>query len=440
VDLHDPQRSAVLDSTKIDVSNPDLSAAAEALVRLLELGLNSQERQDLQAEVSSKADATRSYVEGRGYLLRRDRGDKLDLAAVDFREAVESDPDYAVAWAGLAEAVWQKYKTQGEARLLEESAGYAQRALGINKRLASVHIVMGQIRRAQKNYPAASEELQAALALEPANARALRALGDLNQDTGKFDDAERAYNKAVEIRQGDAEGHINLGAFYRVRQRLPEAQVSFARAVDLAPDSYLAHNNLGVVYLQEKKYQDAIDEFKKSLAIAPNARAYNNEGAAHYSLGHYTDAALAYAEAVKLADKRSIYVGNLAEAYLLAHVPDKARDAYRTAIKLLNAEIKSDPGNADLHARIALYYSHLPNRNLALREIRDALSRNSTASSDVQFKAVLVYEELGEHKMAMEIVRALYQAGHPPPEIQTSPFLERLRHDPEFLHMASPRF
>ena len=79
-------------------------------------------------------------------------------------------------------------------------------------------------------------------------------------------------------------------------------------------------------------------------------------------------------------------------------------------------------------------------RNLALRESHDALSQDSTASFDVQFKAVLVYEELGEHKLAMDVVRELYKAEHPPPEIQTSPFLDKLRRDPEFLHMASPRF
>ena len=97
VNLEDPQTLAVLRSETIEASQPDLAAEAETLVRMLEVEMNGGARQNLRAGDSANPEATRFYLEGRGYLLRYDRAENLDLAAAAFRDAVAKDPQYALA-------------------------------------------------------------------------------------------------------------------------------------------------------------------------------------------------------------------------------------------------------------------------------------------------------------------------------------------------------
>ena len=127
--LEDPQTLTVLRSETIDASHPDLTAEATKLVRMLELGMNEQARQALQAGDSRNPAATRYYIEGRGYLQRYDRVENLDLAAGAFRDALAMDSNYALAEAGLAEALWQRYKVQKDPALLAEAAVHGARAL-----------------------------------------------------------------------------------------------------------------------------------------------------------------------------------------------------------------------------------------------------------------------------------------------------------------------
>ncbi len=334
VNLEDPLALAVLRSETIDASQPDLAAEAEKLVRMLEVEINAGARQSLQAGDSSNPVATRFYLEGRGYLLRYDRVENLDLAATAFRDAVAKDQQYALAWAGLAEALWQKYKIQKDPALLSEAAGDGERALQLNGKLAAVHITMGQIRLAQGDSASAARELQAALTYEPTNAQAFRDLGNVYQAMLKNQEAESTFKKGIELRPGDAFGQISLGRFYFNRDRLPEAELGFRRAIELMPDSYLAHSNLGAVYGRMGRYAEAVEQFQKSVSIAPSARAFLNLGTAYYALKRYSEAAQSYSQAANMAPGDSFIWASLADAYRWTpDLRDRAPEAYRRAIQ-----------------------------------------------------------------------------------------------------------
>lgn len=439
VNVEDPQNLVVLRSETIDASHPDLTAEATRLVRMLELEMSSASRETLRAGDSSNSAATRFYIEGRGYLLRYDRVENLDLAVGAFRDAVAKDPNYALAWAGLAEALWQKYKIQKDPALLAEASDDGGRALGIGSRLAAVHITVGQIRMTQGDYEAAAQRLQAALALEPANAKAFRALGDVYQAMRKNDDAEKLYRKAIEVRPGDAAGHIYLGLFYYKRDRLPAAELSFRRAIELTPDSPLAHGNLGAVYVRMGQYSAAADHFEKSASLEPNARAYTNLGAAYYYLKRYADAVLPYQRAVEIAPKESMWWGNLADAYRWTPaLADQATAAYRRAIELVEQEIRLEPQDARLRARLAMYLASIRDRSRALAQITEAL-RLDSSQAYVQYRAALVDEQLGNRESALKHLELALKAGQPMADILADPPLEQLRKDSRFVRMASPQ-
>jgi tetratricopeptide (TPR) repeat protein/TolB-like protein len=439
VNLEDPQTLVVLRSETIDASQPDLIAASARLVRLLELEISSGTRAALEAGDSRNPDATRYYIEGRGYLRRYDRVENLDLAAGAFRDAIAKDSNFALAWAGLAEAYWHKYDIQKVSALLAEAADNAMHAVRLNNRLAGVHTTMGQIRNTQGRQEEAAKELQEALRLEPANEKALRGLGDVDQAMRKYDAAEATYQKAIEIRPGDPAGPIYLGTFYYNREQLDKAELNFRRAVELAPDSHLAHSNLGAVYLRSGRYAEAIDEFEKSVSIEPSARAYSNLGTAYYYLQNYAGSVAPYQRAVELAPKNSMFWGNLADAYRwTAALRDKAPAAYQKAIDLITDEIHVNPEDPRLHARLAMYRASLSDRRQALEEIGEAL-RMDASQAYVQYRAAGVYEQLDDRARALDALERALKAGQKLSEILVSPTFEQLRKDPRFARMTGPR-
>jgi len=439
VNVEDPQNLTVLRSETIDASRPDLAAESARLVRMLELELGSAARETLRAEDSPNREATRFYIEGRGYLLRYDRVENLDLAAGAFRDALMKDPTYALAWAGLGEALWRKYRILKDPTLLVEAADDGSRAMQLNNRLAAVHITLGQIRATQGEQALATKELMEALKLEPANATAFRELGNVYANMRRDNEAEATFQRAISMRPGDASIHNYLGVLYFNRERLADAELSFRRAIELTPDNYQVHNNLGSVYLRTGRFTEAVDQFQKSVGIEPNARGYTNLGAAFYYLERYAEAVLPYQRAVELAPKNSSYWGNLADAYRWAPaLADQATSAFRRAIELLNDEIRIDPRSAALHARLAMYSVSVGERNRALAEIAQAL-RLEPSSAYVQYRAALVYEQVGDRNSALKALELALKAKQPMADILAAPPLRQLRKDPRFARMASPQ-
>jgi tetratricopeptide (TPR) repeat protein/TolB-like protein len=440
VTLMDPQTSTVLDSKTIDVSDPDLTAGSEILARMLDLGINEGSRRDLQAEKSSNPAATRYYVEGRGYLLRADRLENLIPATNAFRDAVGKDANYALAWAGWAEALWQRYRIEQSPALLDEATDHVNRALGLNSGLAAVHIIKSKIYREQGKYPEAAQELQESLKIEAANARAYQDLGNVYAAQKQYNLAEMTFQNALDMRPGDPAAYVNRGKFYFNRGKLPEAERDLKTAADLIPDSYQAHSNLGAVFGRMGRYAEAAAEFTKSLSIAPNAPGYNGLGTALYRQRDYLSAAQAYSEAVKRADANSQYWGNLADAYRWAPaLRDKAPDAYRQAIARLGKQLEIKPNDAVSLSRLATYHVAIRDNRTALSEVERAIQMESS-SAQVQFNAALVYEQVHQRKPALG---ALEKALQVDPEIMraiaAAPPLDQLRTDPQFARIARPR-
>src|SRR5579885_2225924 len=247
VSLNDPQYSEVLRTETIDISSGDLFAAANRVVRMLDVSVTSEMQEALKARDSPNPQATRSYIEGRGYLTK---AENLEPASQAFRDAGSQVPSYATAWAGLAEGLSKKASLKRDPVLLNEARQAAVRSLQINPRVADSHVNLAQILLAQGDARSAEQELRQAIQLEPANARAYRVLGNLYVAQNDFSDAEATYQTALRIR-GDAESYNDLGYFYYSRNRpelLESAKSSFLSAIGLAPDNYKAHYNLSAVY------------------------------------------------------------------------------------------------------------------------------------------------------------------------------------------------
>ena len=104
----------------------------------------------------------------------------------------------------------------------------------------------------------------------------------------------------------------------------------------------------------------------------------------------------------------------------------------------MQQEIKINPQDAELHARLATYFSAISDRRLALAEVDRALKLDP-ASASVLYDAALVHEDLHNREAALKAIETLLNTGQKKAEILASPVLEQLRKDPRFARVAGPR-
>jgi TolB-like protein/tRNA A-37 threonylcarbamoyl transferase component Bud32 len=88
------------------------------------------------------------YVQGRGYLQDPDRAPNVESALALFRRALEIDPGYALALAGLGEAYWHKYRVTNDPRWINEAVQACAAAIRLNEELAPTHVTLGVVYRA----------------------------------------------------------------------------------------------------------------------------------------------------------------------------------------------------------------------------------------------------------------------------------------------------
>ena len=124
------------------------------------------------------------YVTARGYLQRYDRVENLDSSIAMFQQAVEQDPRYALAYAGMAEAYWRKHQATKDTTFLKLARTHGLRAIKLNDQLAPVHETMGLIQISGSQFADAVRSFERALELEPLSVDAHRGLARANQGSG----------------------------------------------------------------------------------------------------------------------------------------------------------------------------------------------------------------------------------------------------------------
>ncbi len=421
-----------------------LDRVVDKVALLLEPAIQPQASKPMKDDGVHTAGAERFYLEGLGALRLNDRPESIDDAIGAFKRAIAMDGNYALAYAALAEAQWRRYSALRDAGSMAAAIESSDRALHLNSRLAPVHITAGMVQMGTGHYQRAVREFARALDLDPRSAEAYRELATTYSAMGRIDLAEATYKKAIDLRPDAWWSLKQLGLFYLNHGRYPEAERYFLKVIQLTPSSAKAYNNLGAVYLKMGRNSDAIDQLQKSIAIEPVAYACSNLGYLYYMEGRIADAAAQFEKATELIATDSRIWGNLADAYRWTPtLADKAPTAFRRAIDLTQKEIAINPVDAQLHSRLATYWTALglidsnqAERTAARRksaaEIEKAI-RLSPADGTVQFHATIVYEQNQHRDQALRALKATLQAtSEYREEIRKAPALAGLRKDPRF--------
>ena len=443
VNLVDAKALRQLRAMNFETQIDDLALQHENVVRqiaeMLELEQQPPGKRLGDGGGTSVAAAYNYYLQGLGYLYRYDKAEDLESAIHSFQQALEKDPQFALAYAGLAKAYWQKYDLTGDSSWVEPARTSSLRAVELNDQMVPVRVTLGAIQTGTGNYQDAVLEFQQALKLDPSNFDAHLGLARAYEAMGELGKAESSYRAAIKQQPNVWYGYNSLGGFFANSSRLPEAAEMFERVVQLHPDSARGYSNLGAIYSELGRYNQAISASKKSIEIRPTSDGYWSLGYTYFMLRRFPEAASAYEQAVRLRERKHYSIlGGLGDAYYWSPGQrEKARSAYEEAVVLANDELKINPAGANALIMLAHFHAKLGETDQSLDKLHQALNRKPDNPHFLYF-AGLVYNELGQPSIAINMLKQAVEAGYSRTELNRIDF-DNLRRQSDFQSLVKTK-
>jgi len=382
------------------------------------------------ARPSAAPSAYDQYLEGLSLMNRWDKDDNLDRAIGLFQEAAVVDPDFALAYARLAEALRLRYAVTREGNWLEEAATYASEALRLNPGLAPVQVAVGQVQAAQGNTDLAFAAFERALEIDPNDAAANRSIARVYESKGRLDAAETAFQKAIALEPDSLLVRDGYANFLFRRGRFDDAAEQWRRVIRLAPDHFGALVNLGSALSELGNLSEAITMYERAIEIRPNYMAYVNLGTVYGRAERYSNAVAAFEKALEINDSDWLAWGNLGYAYSWQDgMAAQALESFDRAIRLAEAARQQKPRDPFVHSDLALYYAKTGRPELARQRMETALTL-SPDSGEILASAAEVHELAGQRDQAIRMAQQALDKGFPQQRLQRNPELADLRTDP----------
>jgi len=235
--------------------------------------LAGNEPGELARNYTTDPEAYQLYLFGRYHWNKRS-GEGIRKSIEFFRQAIDKDPEYALAYVGLADA----YATLGSYRLappmevLPQAEEAATKALQLDAQLAEAHATMGKILTDYSwDWLRAEKELRLAIELKPNYANTHQWYAILLANLGRFEEAIPEANRAIELDYFSPVTSTQLGSvLYRARQ-YDQAITVLRKTLDLEPNFISARAYLGLCYLMKGSRDAARAEFQKGHEAVPNS-------------------------------------------------------------------------------------------------------------------------------------------------------------------------
>ena len=300
---------------------------ARAVAESLKVTLLGTDSRSAQASATDNAEAHNAYLQGHFYLVRRNAEDFRK--AIDYYDqAIQLDPNYALAYAERAEALVFMGDLTGQRPTAYPKAHVdAEKAVAIAPDLAEARAALGFVLcLAEWKFTEGLAELKRAKELSPANPTANDLLARIIVYLGRIDEAERQARQAVELDPLSTVTHGNLARVLFYAGKLDEADAAARKAAELQPTGAGSHRFQVLIAAQRGDGEAALREAQ----LEPDPRFRRFELAvAHYVRGDREAADAALADLI--ANAREGFAYQIAEVYALRGEKDKAFEWLQTA-------------------------------------------------------------------------------------------------------------
>jgi tetratricopeptide (TPR) repeat protein len=276
VQLIDSRTKKLIWAEQFDRKMADLLATqreiATTITQKLQLKLSGEEK-GITKKYTDSNEAYQLYLKGRFHFARRTRDD-INKAIANYEEAIKIDPNFALAYARIAEAYNQmpNYPYASPMEAFPKAKGAAEKAIALDTTLSEAHTAMGNtLTSLDRNWPEAEREFKRALELDPKSATAhYRYASEYLISVGRTKEALAEAEKALEIEPLDSNMVANLGRLYLYDGQRERGLEQTRRAYEADPSFVIARLLYGMTLNATGKYSDAILLSEKLLLDDPN--------------------------------------------------------------------------------------------------------------------------------------------------------------------------
>ena len=264
-------------SEKFDQTFTDIFAIqdsiSDSVVRSLALNLTSDEQKQLGKHYTTNVAAYDSYLMGFYFWNKRSK-DGLEKAIDYFQRAVEQDPNYALAYAMMADCYYLQlyYGYDSAPDRIGNAKAAAERALLLDASVAEAHVAAAMVKCYQKDGQAGMESFRHALALNPNLAIAHQRYAWVLSVFGHLNDAVREMKRAQELDPLSPANNTALGIILAFARQFRGSLEYCYKAAELAPNEALIQENLAFAYALNGMYQQAIEHYQKQGELNPESR------------------------------------------------------------------------------------------------------------------------------------------------------------------------
>jgi TolB-like protein/tetratricopeptide (TPR) repeat protein len=342
---------------------------SERVAAALAVRLASSERERLTKHHTKNPEAYRLYLLGR-YHLSRLTDDGFLKGRDYFQQAVDLDPDYAPAYAGLADAyqMLSSYNALAPGDGFPKAKEAATQALRLDEGLAEAHAALGTVKLLHDwDFEGAEREYRRAVEISPSYADARLAYGYYLSAMGRFEEAHAEMRRAQELDPLSLAKIVGAGdVLYQQRQH-DRALEQYRRALEMDPNSGITHWALGNVYVQKGMYEEAVAEYQKAIPLSGDSPDELASLGYVYALSGKRREAQAVIEELEERSKRR-YISPTVIAFIHAGLGERdesfarlerAYDGRDFILVLLKVEplfdrLRPDPRFAELVRRVGL--------------------------------------------------------------------------------------
>ncbi len=246
------------------------SDIAKTIADTLQAKLTGSEKQMMVSQSTNDTAAYELYHKGRSLWERRS-GDNIPKAIAFYEQAIARDPNYALAYAGLAKSyILLPFFTGADRHEASSKAKEAAlKALRLDPKLGDTHLALGKILFFREiDLAGAMREYKRAIELNPNDATAHHWFGnDTLAALGRFEEAIAEGKRAIELDPLSTVINVDLGETFYYAHRYDEADRQMRKSLEIDPTSFYAHYNLGIVLQLKGDLSGAIAEYEKAKQL-----------------------------------------------------------------------------------------------------------------------------------------------------------------------------
>ncbi|MGH9873549.1 MAG: FlgO family outer membrane protein [Pyrinomonadaceae bacterium] len=372
LELIDAQTENVIWSEQYNRRQTDLVTLQSEIARdvstKLKTKLSGADEQKLAKTYTANPQAYQLYLKGR-YFWNKRTAENIRKAMEQFQQAAGADPNYALAYSGLADCyvVLGDYAGVPESETNPKAQAFAERALQFDDSLVEARTSLAYSYALQWQWDRAEKEFKTAIGLNPKYATAHHWYSLTLVENGRFEEALKEIKLAQELDPLSPIISYNVALHYLLIGEVSASIEQSRRIIDLDPNFPRAHQSLGLAYLKQESYPEAIAEFRKAVSLSPSDRQALRDLGYGYAVAQKRSEALGVLKELHAKyEKREAFPGDLAAVF--AGLGDKdqafswlekdfqARTGRLARVRYLMPfeSLRSDPRYADLLRRMGL--------------------------------------------------------------------------------------